>query len=137
MNDSIFPDTNILVYAYSETEIEKQIIARNLISEHSIFISTQVLQEFSAILHRKFKKSWFEIGKAISEISQGCVVHTNNETTIQMAIQIAAQYKFSFYDSLIISAALERSCAKLFSEDMNPGQLIERRLTIVNPFSQS
>ncbi|MBD0298296.1 MAG: hypothetical protein ICV84_24365 [Flavisolibacter sp.] len=45
MNDKVFWDTNILVYAYSKTEVDKQIIARKLITEKNSFISTQVLQE--------------------------------------------------------------------------------------------
>ena len=44
MSDSVFFDTNILVYAYSSTELHKQVIARKLINESESFISTQVLQ---------------------------------------------------------------------------------------------
>ena len=43
MSDSVFLDTNILVYAYSDTELQKQTIARKLVSENISFISTQVL----------------------------------------------------------------------------------------------
>ncbi len=107
MSDSLFLDTNILVYAYSETELQKQGIARKLVSENISFVSTQVLQELSNTLSRKFKKSWPEIAKAVKEVSQSNLVHANSEATIQHAIKIADQYKFSFYDSLIIAAALE------------------------------
>jgi len=135
MSDSIFLDTNILVYAYSDTELQKQTIARKLVSENISFISTQVLQELSNTLSRKFKKSWAEITGAIKEVSLSNLVHTNSEATIQQAIKIAEQYKFSFYDSLIIAAALECKCSKLYSEDMSHGQLIEKQITIINPFA--
>ena len=58
----------------------------------------------------------------------------NNEKTILEACGLADRYKFSFYDSLILSAALECECDLLFSEDLNNGQLIENKLKIVNPF---
>ncbi len=135
MSDSIFLDTNILVYAYSDTELQKQTIARKLVSENISFISTQVLQELSSTLSRKFKKSWPEITDAVKEVSLSNLVHANSEATIQQAIKIADQYKFSFYDSLIIAAALECKCSKLYSEDMSHGQLIEKQITIINPFA--
>ena len=135
MSDSVFLDTNILVYAYSDTELQKQTIARKLVSENISFISTQVLQELSNTLSRKFKKSWPEITEAVKEVSLSNLVHGNSEATIQQAIKIAEQYKFSFYDSLIIAAALECKCSKLYSEDMTHGQLIEKHITIINPFS--
>ena len=135
MSVNVFLDTNILVYAYSDTELQKQTVARKLVSENTSFISTQVLQEFTNILSRKFKKTWPEITKAIQEVSQNNQVYTNNETTIRQAIKIAEDYKFSFYDSLIIAAALECNCSKLCSEDMNHGQLINQKLTITKPFS--
>ena len=135
MSDSIFLDTNILVYAYSDTELQKQTIARKLVSENISFISTQVLQELSSTLSRKFKKSWPEITDAVKEVSLSNLVHANSEATIQQPIKIADQYKFSFYDSLIIAAALECKCSKLYSEDMSHGQLIEKQITIINPFA--
>lgn len=44
------------------------------------------------------------------------------------------KYDFSYYDSLIISAALQIGCNILFTEDMQNGQIIENTLTIINPF---
>ena len=50
------------------------------------------------------------------------------------ASDIRRRYKYSYYDSLIISAALKGNCTVLFSEDMQHKQIIENRLTIINPF---
>lgn len=135
MSDSIFLDTNILVYAYSDTELQKQAISRKLISENISFISTQVLQELSNTLFRKFRSTWPQITEAVKEVSINNLVHANSEATIQLAIKTAEQYRFSFYDSLIIAAALECKCSKLYSEDMSHGQLIEKQITIINPFT--
>lgn len=54
--------------------------------------------------------------------------------TIKRACQIADRYRFSFYDSLIISAALESNCTVLYSEDLHDGQVIEGTLTVKSPF---
>jgi predicted nucleic acid-binding protein len=134
MKGRVFLDSNILVYSYSSTEIEKQQIARSLISANHSFISTQVLQELSNILTKKFK---FEYAEAILAIEEGCQnnsLHTNTSKTIIKACSIADRYKFAFYDSLIISAALECKCDVLYSEDLTHGQQIDGTLVIKNPF---
>ena len=51
-----------------------------------------------------------------------------------LAIRIAKEYRFAWYDSLIIASALENSCSILVSEDLQHGQVIEKSLTIINPF---
>ena len=56
MNDKHFLDTNILVYCYTSTELEKREKAQRAakIAKYH-YISTQVLQEFSYTLRRKFQ----------------------------------------------------------------------------------
>ncbi|MBD0280070.1 MAG: hypothetical protein ICV81_19215 [Flavisolibacter sp.] len=54
MNDKGFLDTDILIYAYSKTELDKQTIARKLITAKNSYISTQVLQELTNTVTRKF-----------------------------------------------------------------------------------
>jgi predicted nucleic acid-binding protein len=51
----------------------------------------------------------------------------------QRALDIQARYHYGFCDALIIAAALEAGCSRLYSEDLQHGQRIER-LTIENPF---
>ena len=134
MNDKIFLDSNILVYSYSDTELEKQHIARNIIAENNSFISTQVLQELSNILIKKFKKSFKDVGITINESCKNNILLVNSKDTIIKACNIADKYKFSFYDSLIIASALECNCKILYSEDLQHKQVIEKSLSIVNPF---
>jgi predicted nucleic acid-binding protein len=129
-----FLDTNILVYAYSEDDLEKREVARNLMSSGEVVISTQVLQEFANISHRKLKVNWEEIQATIEELSCKIPVWINSDETVKKACQIAFKHSYSFYDSLIISAALESQSGVLFSEDMHGGQKVENQLEIVNPF---
>ncbi len=67
-------------------------------------------------------------------VAKNSSLHINTEDTILQACRIASQYGFSFYDSLIISAALESDCTVLYSGDMQHNQIIDNRLTIINPF---
>jgi predicted nucleic acid-binding protein len=53
--------------------------------------------------------------------------------THEVAIGVAREYGFGFYDALIVAAALRAGCPMLYSEDLHAGQVIER-LTIHNPF---
>jgi len=52
MKDRVFLDTNILIYGYSVTEPEKQKVAEGVIETGKSIISTQVIQEFSNIMHK-------------------------------------------------------------------------------------
>jgi predicted nucleic acid-binding protein len=134
MNDKVFLDSNILVYSYSVTEIDKQLIARKLIEDTHSFISTQVLQELCNIVTRKFKFSYEQAITAANESCQNNNLHINSENTILQACRIADRYGFSFYDSMIISAALESNCTIVYSEDLHDGQVIDEKLTVKNPF---
>jgi predicted nucleic acid-binding protein len=53
---------------------------------------------------------------------------------IYAAFDLHQRYKYSYYDSLIIAAAVNSQCHTLASEDLQDGQIIEGRLSIVNPF---
>jgi len=134
MNNKVFLDTNILVYAYSNTELDKQSIARKLIVECDSYVSTQVLQELTNTLTKKFHNSWEDAQNAVLESCKNNLLHINEVGTIVNACDIALKYHFSFYNSLIIAPALESGCSTLYSEDMHNGQFIEDRLKIVNPF---
>jgi predicted nucleic acid-binding protein len=54
--------------------------------------------------------------------------------TITQALALAQKYKYSYYDSLILAAALSAGCETLATEDMQHGQVVEGLLTIRNPF---
>jgi len=130
-----FLDSNVLIYAYYDREKDKQAISRELISKNKTIISTQVLQEMSNVLNRKFNADYDTIKLLLLECISNCSkVHINIQSTVLLACDIAKRYSYSYYDSLIISAALEANCDTLYSEDMQNGQIIENTLKIVNPF---
>jgi predicted nucleic acid-binding protein len=81
--------------------------------------------------------SWTEIREVLAQIRAVCVVEPVTIETHDRALRIAERYGISIYDALIVSAALLANCNTLQSEDMQDGQVIERQLTIRNPFTTS
>lgn len=133
-SDKVFFDTNIMVYCYTGNEPNKKVISQKLALENDANISTQVVQEFINVLSRKYKQDWPVIQNSIKNLPRYFNVFTNQFNTIVSATQVADRYHLSFYDSLIIAAALECDCTTLYSEDMHDGLVIESKLTIINPF---
>jgi predicted nucleic acid-binding protein len=130
--DKIFLDSNVIIYSFS-AENDKKYIANDLLKNNPA-ISVQVLNEISNVLYRKLNTKISDIRRAIEFLTRICVVKSITSKTIQSALNIVDQYGFSYYDSLIISSALEYKSTILFSEDMSDGQFIEKKLKIINPF---
>jgi predicted nucleic acid-binding protein len=134
MNDKCFFDTNMLVYLYSQDEPDKQHLANELIKNHTPIISTQVLTELSNVLRKKFQCEYKQIQSVIAQIINVCQVSIIQPEDIITALQVAEKYKYSFYDSLIISVALSNKCTMLYTEDLQHQQVIDNTMTIINPF---
>jgi predicted nucleic acid-binding protein len=136
MNGSskVFLDTNLLIYAHTNVDVPKQQKIQALITHENTVISTQVFKESASVLHKKFGFSWQDIQMVLKDMEQNNEVHINALTTILRACGVAKQYGFAFYDSLIVAAALEAGCELLYSEDLQHGQIIEKSLTVKNPF---
>ena len=136
MADKVFVDTNILIYSYSEDEVEKQIVASKVLEDYSetIIISNQVINELVNVLFKKFKLSSNDIENTILELDTFIQIVDFNITTQIKAVRIKEKYKLQYYDALIIATALENGCTILISEDMQHHQVIDNVLTIVNPF---
>ncbi|RNI33479.1 PIN domain-containing protein [Hanamia caeni] len=134
MNANIFFDTNVILYSYSILNNQKSLISKNLINSTQSIISTQVLQEMCNVLIKKFNLDMTSISNALSEMELNFDVRINTTETIRNALKIHFKYLYSYYDSLIISSALENKCSVLYSEDLQHNQKIENTLTILNPF---
>lgn len=138
MNAKVFIDTNILVYAFDSSEQEKQAIAQNLINAEGatgeIVLSTQVLQEFFVIVTRKLKTplSIDDASKTVQLFSAYPLIQISPKLILK-AIERHRDESFSFWDALIVEAALESNCKVLLSEDMQDGRRIGK-LEIRNPF---
>ena len=133
--NNTFLDSNIVLYAL-DIDITKRDIAWKLLLGMPC-ISLQVLNECSNVLNRKRQWPAEEVAKTLGHLLAFVRVEPIDVATVRSAWKLQARYRFSYYDSLIISATLAAGCSTLYSEDMQHGQVIEGRLTIINPFSES
>jgi predicted nucleic acid-binding protein len=99
-------------------------------------ISVQVLQEFFVCVTKKTTKPLpIKNAKTILEYLSTWEVITNDKYITLKAIDLQEKYRFSFWDSLVVQAAVQSQARILFSEDLPDGQLVEN-LKIVNPFTK-
>ena len=137
MSADEFLDSNILVYSVDARAPEKMERAHELVGRSltngSGCISYQVVQETLNVLTGKLGMSADNIRRLLDEILVPLWQVNPTAALYQDAISLQGRYGFSFYDSLVVAAALEAGCTKLYSEDLQHGQQIQR-LTIMNPF---
>ena len=138
MKDKVFLDTNILIYAHDMGAGPKHDAARAIVEkiwdDETGIISTQVIQEFYVNVTRKMPKPITPVqarGIIINYFSWK--VESIESHTILSASEIEEKYVLSFWDSLIIATASQSNAAKILTEDLNHGQVIEGVL-IENPF---
>lgn len=130
-----FFDTNVVLYLVS-ADAAKADRAEDLLTIGGT-VSVQVLNEFAAVASRKIRMPWPEIIDVLAQVRATCSVEPLTAQTHERGIQIAQRYGLSLYDAMIVAAALLANCATLYSEDMQHGQVIDKQLTIRNPFAES
>jgi predicted nucleic acid-binding protein len=133
----IFLDSNILLYALlAEQSAAKFSISRNIIQNNrpDIIISSQVVIEVAANLLRKGNFSESQIAKFIEDAYEDYVVIDVSQKILLRASELRSRYKLSYFDSIIVAAALNTGSTILYSEDMQNGLIVEGELAIINPF---
>jgi predicted nucleic acid-binding protein len=141
MNDRTFFDTNVLVYLFDADSPIKQARARLLFQEHvqlgRIALSPQVLQEFYVTVTRKLVRPLAGEAAlaALAQLSALPLVAIDGALILR-AVQLHQKASLSFWDALIVQAALEGNCKILLSEDMQHGRRFGD-LAIQNPFAAS
>jgi len=139
MKDKVFLDTNIIVYAHDRSSGEKNTKAKEIIdylweSEKGV-ISVQVLQEFFVCVTQKIPNPLqIKNARMILECLSTWEVVVNDEHITLQAIDLQEKFKFSFWDSLIIQAAVQSHAKILLSEDLPDGQVV-MGTKILNPFT--
>lgn len=139
MPDRVFIDTNIWIYLLlkpqNSVDIAKRSKARYLLEQdfHRI-VSNQVIHEIANVLLKKYHFEIPQVERNIKEILNIVELYLLNDSTLFSALKLLYRYRLSFYDALIVAMALEADCRFLYSEDLQAGQNIEGKLTIINPF---
>jgi predicted nucleic acid-binding protein len=133
-----FVDTNLLVYAYDASAGKKWELSSDIISllwhYRTGVISTQVVQELFVILTHKVQRPIppKKAKEIIADMLHWPLV-VNDADSILRAVDLQVSYRFAFWDSLILQAAISSRSDYLLSEDFQHGQVIES-VTIMNPF---
>ena len=136
----MFLDTNIFVYAFLASEPLKRTKAVELI-ETSLgsgrgCISYQVVQEFADVARKKFATclSASDCQAFIDAAMQPLMRVASSTELVHTAMNLQDELKYSFYDCLMLAAALEAGADTLYTEDLQLWQLVHGTLRIVNPF---
>lgn len=127
-----FVDTNVLLYLLSG-DTAKAGRAEAVLAA-GVVISVQVLNEFANVARRRLGFDWDEVDESLSTIRRVADVRPLTIDTHHRGLALAARYRFSIYDSMIVAAALLAGCDRLLSEDLQSGQRLDGRLTVLNPF---
>lgn len=136
-----FVDANVLVYAFDTSAKAKQAAAKGLIERlwdsGTGCLSVQVLQEFFVTVTRKVAKP-LRVEEAADRIREFSAwrVFAPGADDVLAAIALQQQSKLSFWDAMIVHAAVETQCDVLWTEDLNDGQAI-RGVRTRNPFLAS
>ncbi|MEX2050099.1 MAG: PIN domain-containing protein [Steroidobacteraceae bacterium] len=128
-----FFDTSVLLYLLS-AEAEKADRIEALLVASGV-ISVQVLNEFTAVASRKLAMPLADIREVLNTVRAICRTEPLTVEDHDRAVEIAGGYQFSFYDSVIVASALRAGCGTLYTEDLQHHQVIDRHLTIINPFA--
>lgn len=133
-----FVDTNILVYAEDRDAGRKHAAALELVrgrwDDRQGVVSIQVLQEFYVTVTRKLRKP-MAAAKALEAVREYLTwtVIDNTGPLLIAALGVHQKEKLSFWDALIVQAALDAGCERLYSEDLQPGRRYGD-LIVINPF---
>jgi predicted nucleic acid-binding protein len=136
-----FVDTNILIYAFvgdikgstAKPATADSLIAR-LIQEDALIVSTQVLSEFSANAMRKGSPPLTvqQTSRLVKTFAAQTVLAVD-ASLVQLALQRVEQSRISYWDALIVEAAIRSGATILYTEDMHPGTRYGQ-LELRNPF---
>ncbi len=127
-----FADTNVVVYAVG-LDSDQRTKARQILAE-GVTVSSQVINETVNVLTRKQGVNIVVAHEVAESLLELCEVAPVDESTIREAIRLVRRYKLSHWDSLIVAAALLAGCEKIYSQDMQHGQVFDEQLKVVNPF---
>jgi len=139
MKGKFFLDTNIFVYSFdanfpTKSGRAKQLI-RDAVATRKGVVSYQVVQEFLNVALRRFDQPFTatEAQQYLSTIFRPLLAVHSSQALFTEALQLTDSYRLSWYDSLVVAAALASGCDTLYSEDLQHGQKFGT-LQIKNPF---
>jgi predicted nucleic acid-binding protein len=139
MSDRCFLDTNILIYSLDQSSPSKQDRARRLVTDGATskrgVISYQVVQEFVNVALRKFQGVVLrpDLDSFLQGVLFPMMAVPSSPWLFLDALRLYDSISVSWYDALIVAAALQGNCQILYSEDLQHGRRFGD-LVVENPF---
>ncbi|MGH9629688.1 MAG: PIN domain-containing protein [Bryobacteraceae bacterium] len=139
MSGRFFLDTNLLIYAIDATDPGKQVIAQKWIATaHESgdgLVSYQVVQEWFNVVLRKAAAplSADEAASIYHRLIEPLWRIQSSRELLETALDLHRRDSISWWDSLIVSAAIQGGCDRVLSEDLQHGRKI-RGIRVLNPF---
>jgi predicted nucleic acid-binding protein len=103
-------------------------------SVRAIALNSQVIRETCSNLLKKSAYPEDAIQRLVRGWYRDCEVFPSSAAQHLRASTLRERHSFSYWDSLIVAAALDAGCSTLYSEDMQHGQVIDCQMTLINPF---
>lgn len=138
MTERVFLDTNVLVYAFDRhpASAAKRAHALAVLADENLVlcVSAQVLGEFFVTVTRRLPRplSVPAAARVVAELMELRVVPTD-AALVAAGIQATQSAQVSYWDALIIEAAVAAGCNRLLTEDLGDGAVV-RGVRIENPF---
>ena len=136
--DRHFFDTNVLIYAFDRQAPDKARRADHLVysglASGKGMISYQVAQEFIAVARKYRKPMTFDDIERYWEKTLRPLLQVHSSPSLFLrAIEVCRTSQLSWYDSLIVAAAIQGQCKILYSDDLQDGRRFGD-LVVENPF---
>jgi predicted nucleic acid-binding protein len=137
MSGKVFLDSNVWLYTLltSAQADPRSVLANALIGNCTRpVVSTQVIREVSVNLLKKSALTEDRHRLLIADWYASCEVIEEHQHQFIQASYLREKLSISYWDSLIVAAALCAGCEVLYTEDLQHGQVIEGQVRVVNPF---
>ena len=136
-HDPLFSDSNVVASLFSSNTAKADWAGSPGVQRNSNpVISTQMMNEVTRVMRRKLDLPWDEINALMDDVAEFCEIDSLTLETREEARRFA-EHGLRFYDSCILAFALLQDCEVLYGEDMQYGQVVFDRLTVINSFQVS
>lgn len=119
MQNRIFADSNIWLYALMKSSSSKKQIVSDIVLHKDINLSVQVVNEVCVNLIRKASYTDQEILLLLNNLKNKYVIFGLTYEILLKGAELRLKYNLSFWDSMIVSSALQSNCSILYTENMH------------------
>jgi predicted nucleic acid-binding protein len=137
MTGRVFVDTNILIYALDPDDPQKRQasadLLRRTISNRTLTLSPQSLNECYRVLTQRRRLMPLDQARGFIRVLAPWAIAPLDARTTERAFAVQDEMNTSWWDSLMVAAALLAECRIFLSEDLQDGREVAG-MRITSPF---